>query len=285
MQIPLTCIVCDAVISRGLASWHYRCEACKYEGASLQPSINEASLHEALDEGNREIALRELRKASFKIIVAHATQHVSNGSLLDVGSAHGWFLEEAAEHYEVLGLEPDQVVFQKTVMNGKKVRNGFFPDALESDELFNVIVFNDVIEHIPSIDDALKAANRFLAKDGILILNLPNSAGLFYGISKLMTRIGLSGPFDRMWQKGLPSPHVHYFNSHNLGRLALNHGFVCIEEFELPSVSSDGLLERIRFVGGQSAIKSYIQYGIVRAMIPFVKLFQSDIVVKIFKKA
>ncbi len=38
---------------------------------------------------------------------------------------------------------------------GLPARKGYFPDALDKKEKFDVIVFNDVIEHIPNIEGAL----------------------------------------------------------------------------------------------------------------------------------
>lgn len=277
------CIVCKNPMTLGLTSWHGICRACGYEKATLEPAINEAALHEVLDEDDRETALKALRKASFKTIVTRAMHYRPNGRLLDVGSAHGWFLEEAAQRYDVLGLEPDRAVFSKAAARGLNVRNGYFPDALETSERFDVIVFNDVIEHIPKIENALDEIHRYLAPEGILILNLPCSRGLFYRMSKWMVRLGARGPFERMWQKGLPSPHVHYFNDSNLDLLVQSKNFIRLELFELPSVRSEGLLERIRCVGSHRTVKSYLQYIVIRSMIPFLKLFKSDIIVAIFR--
>ncbi len=278
------CAVCKSPVAPGLSSWHFICRACGYEGTDLKPAINEASNHEKLDESERETALRSLRKASFKIIVERAVSYLPRGRLLDVGSAHGWFLEEANQHYETLGLEPDQAVFARAAERGLHVRNGYFPDDLKADEQFDVIVFNDVIEHIPNIGQIIVAIHQRLTPSGILILNIPNSRGLFYRLSKLFWRLGVAGPFERMWQKGLPSPHLHYFNNENLESLVRDRQFDLLERFELPSVRSEGLLERIRFAGGQGKVSTYCQYLLIRALMPFLSLFQSDIIVAIFRK-
>ena len=175
-------------------------------------------------------------------------------------------------------------MFSQALARGLNVEHGYFPNALPAAQRFDVIVFNDVIEHIPEIRRALSEAHSRLNPHGILILNLPNRNGFFYRLSKLLKRSGISGPFGRLWQKDLPSPHVHYFNAQNLELLVKSQNFSVVEKFESPSVRSDGLLQRIRCVGGQSKIKSYIQYVIIRGIIPFLRLFPSDIIVVIFKK-
>lgn len=278
------CVVCKSSTMSGLSSWHFQCSQCGYEGTSLTPTINDSVAHERVDEGNREKALRSLRKSSFELIVSRIRSYVPGGSLLDVGSAHGWFLDEAAPYFKVLGLEPDQAVFEKAYARGVHVKNGYFPDALDEGESFDVIVFNDVIEHIPEIGQALQAVHQRLNAGGILVLNLPNSRGFFYRLSKFMMRFGFSGPFERMWQKGLPSPHVHYFDSKNLKMLVERNGFSLMDNFELPSLRSDGLLERIRYVGKGGAVTTYVQYVILRATIPFLRMFPSDITVCMFRK-
>ncbi|WP_296943319.1 class I SAM-dependent methyltransferase [uncultured Massilia sp.] len=282
----MTCIVCGHAQRAGLASWHASCRRCGYESAALEGAINAASTEVPLDEGKREAGLKALRQDNFRDIVALARRHARPGArrLLDVGCAHGWFLETARDHFEVLGVEPDAVVGGRTLARGLPVRRGFFPDALEAEERFDVIVFNDVIEHIPDIGAALDACHARLADGGLLILNLPNSAGFFYRLAKAFARAGWRGPFDRLWQKGLPSPHVHYFRPHNLARLVAGHGFDLVHTQELPSVRARGLRERMACTGDLSGAALHLQYAAVLCTIPLLKVFPSDIIVSVFRK-
>ena len=195
----MTCIVCNGAQVAGLAGWHAMCRTCRYESAALTPAINASSVV-AMDEAQREAALKALRIENFNTIIGYARQHVavSKPRLLDVGSAHGWFLEAARVQFDVLGVEPDADVGGRAAARGLPVRSGYFPDVVEHDERFDAIVFNDVIEHIPDIHRALEACYAHLNDGGILILNLPNSRGFFYRLSKVLARIGWRGPFERM---------------------------------------------------------------------------------------
>ncbi|MYM37219.1 methyltransferase domain-containing protein [Duganella sp. FT94W] len=280
------CIVCGNFTTRGLAPWHAICPVCRYESAALAPTINDAQAHERLNEADREAGLRAIRAENFRAIADAARAHARPGArtLLDVGCAHGWFLEQAGRHFEVLGMEPDQAVAARTGARGLAVRCGYFPDALRLDELFDVIVFNDVIEHIPDIGGALAACHARLRDDGLLVLNLPNSGGLFYRLAKLLTHCGWRQPFERLWQKGLPSPHVHYFNSANLTALLRRHGFRLQLRRELPAVRASGLLARLRCTGDSGALVQYASYAAVLCMLPLLRLFPSDIVVCLFRK-
>lgn len=282
----MECIVCNCATRAGLSPWHITCPSCQYESAQLKPMINEQQAHDQLNEHDREVALKQLRSENFKAIVEHISEIASPcaRSLLDVGSAHGWFLEQAAVRFQVIGVEPDAAVGGKAAARGLPVRRGYFPDVLAPDETFDVIVFNDVIEHIPDIGSALDACKAHLNPDGLLVLNLPSSRGFFYKLSKLFARIHWNGPFDRMWQKGLPSPHVHYFNDSNLTTLVTRHGFSATRTFTLAALSTNGLLERLRLVGKVNPVALYLQYAAVICAIPLVKLFPSDIVVCVFRK-
>jgi SAM-dependent methyltransferase len=282
-----SCIVCGSPQSAGLAGWHAACRACGYESAALEGTINAAPAGSPVDEDEREVGLKALRQENFRDIVAIARRYARARArrLLDVGCAHGWFLEIARDHFEVLGIEPDAVVGGRTAARGLPVREGYFPDALREGERFDVIVFNDVIEHIPDIRAALAACHARLGEEGILILNLPNSAGFFYRLSKLFSRVGWTGPFDRLWQKDLPSPHVHYFEPGNLARLVGKHGFVQVHSQELPSLRARGLLERMRCAGNIAGPALYLQYVAVLCTLPLLRAFPSDIVVSVFRKA
>jgi len=281
----MVCIVCGSPQIAGLAPWHARCRACQYESASLQVAINDHVDGPGIDEAQREASLKALRLENFKTITTLAQRCAPGGRrLLDVGSAHGWFLETASERFEVLGIEPDEAVREPTLARGLPVRAGYFPDALQAGETFDVIVFNDVIEHIPDIRSALGACRERLTADGILILNLPNSRGFFYRLSKLMVRCGWRAPFERLWQKGMPSPHVHYFDNANLATLLHSHGFEPAHSEELPVLRAAGLLQRMRYAGNIPTVSLYLQYVLILATIPLLRLFPSDIIVCIFRK-
>lgn len=283
----MDCLVCGHAAAAGLRAWHHTCPSCHYESAALVPTINDAHVHARLNEADREAGLKALRLENFKTIAAYAAHYAPAGArtLLDVGSAHGWFLEQAHRHFQVLGMEPDTAVAQKAAARGLSVRNGFFPDALGSEERFDVVVFNDVIEHIPDIRSALAACRDRLNSGGILILNLPNSSGFFYRLSKLFARLGWSAPFERLWQKGLPSPHVHYFRADNLAQLVTREGFILERKAELPSLRARGLLERLRCTGQTKGLALYAQYLSILMTLPLLRTFPSDIVVCIFRRA
>lgn len=284
--MPLSnCPVCDSSMKGSSRSWHFFCPRCAYEQSSLTPAINENRAHENVDEAARETGLRELRVSNFKILLNDINQlKPEGGRLLDVGSAHGWFVETAMGTYEALGIEPDEKVCALSAARGLPIRNGYFPDALLDAETFDVIVFNDVLEHIPPVVDILQSCQARLNEGGYLVVNLPSSNGLFYRVAGIFARLGYSGFFERLWQKGLPSPHVHYFNETNLARLVERNGFVTVTQGRLPVVSLAGLYSRISFAGKMNRISKAVVYCAVALSLPILRLFPNDIIYLIARK-
>jgi SAM-dependent methyltransferase len=280
------CPICGEVLVSGIQRWHYKCGACRYEKGDLDPAINNSPSHKLIDEADRETGLREIRVSNFKKLLGIiSTLKPDGGALVDVGCAHGWFVEEAMSNFNVLGIEPDEAVFCSTAAKGLPVRKGYFPEALEASETFDVIVFNDVIEHIPRIEEVLESCRERLNEAGLLVLNLPSSDGIFYKLSRLFGRIGKLGFFERLWQKDLPSPHVHYFNSRNLSDLLSKSNFVPVKSGTLPTLGLAGLYTRISYTGKLGAVSRVFIYCVIAVGLPILRLLPSDIVYVVARKA
>ena len=273
------CPVCSSDLSAGYRSWHFVCKRCGLEKANFQSTINLPSAHQLIDEEERESGLKELRLCNFKKLLARIRfLKPNNGRLLDVGCAHGWFLEVAGNDFDVLGLEPDKLVFDATLRRGLAVRKGYFPDALDESEKFDIIIFNDVIEHIPDIKHIFESCSQRLNNDGLLVLNLPSSNGIFYRTSKILCRIGLPVFFERLWQKDLPSPHLYYFNQFNLINLLEASGFEVKEKGTLSTMRMAGLYTRISYTGKLNIVARLFVYACVAIVLPLFKLLPSDII-------
>jgi 2-polyprenyl-3-methyl-5-hydroxy-6-metoxy-1,4-benzoquinol methylase len=275
---PKACVICSEKLQVGIQKWHFKCHKCGYESANLEPNINEAELGAALNETSRERSLKELRSANFAVLVERLKAlKPTAGSLLEVGSAHGWFLEQTSPFFSVFGVEPDNGMYVLSKAKRFNVRNGYFPDVLEKNERFDAIVFNDVLEHIPHADQAVEACARHLRPDGLLLVNLPNSSGFFYRVSKLLCRLGAHSYFERMWQKDMPSPHLHYFNKKNLHQLLDSKQFRVIDSGNLEVIRAKGLFDRLSYANEHSFIKNTLLYVMILSLLPLLSLFPSDI--------
>jgi 2-polyprenyl-3-methyl-5-hydroxy-6-metoxy-1,4-benzoquinol methylase len=272
------CPVCSNEMGLGIRSWHLQCRSCAYEKAAFEPTINANTSHDLINESARANGLQDLRVSNFETLLNHIKQLKHQGSLLDVGCAHGWFLDLAKPDFNVLGIEPDKAIFDIVAAKDLAVRNGYFPSALSEHEKFDVIVFNDVIEHIPDISDALTHCQRHLNENGLLVLNLPSSGGIFYKFSKFLLKIGIPQFFERMWQKDLPSPHLHYFDTNNLIKLLGTKGFETRIKGTLPTIQLAGLYTRISYTGDNSLAVRLVIYLCVLICLPLLKIMPADII-------
>ncbi|WP_172806282.1 class I SAM-dependent methyltransferase [Aeromicrobium choanae] len=226
--------------------WCFRCATCGTWASTLPVLINSDAAHRALDEDLRDIGLATLRRQNLAIVVQ---QLVDSGvsppaRLLDVGSAHGWFLRAASERgFDAEGVEPDEAVAARS--DAGRVRVGFFPGALAEDEQFDAITYNDVLEHLPDVDAMVAASVRHLRPGGLLSINIPDSGGMIFWVARVLRRIGMRSAFDRLWQVGLPSPHLWYFDRRGLVRLGERHGLEPVYSGSLDSVSRVGLWQRV----------------------------------------
>lgn len=282
-----SCPVCAARLHPGLDVWHLVCPACSYEAATLTPNINNAQVHSALDEKKRAFALKPIRQRNFQHLlgVLQDAGLPVGARVLEVGSGYGWFLEVVQDKYDVQGLEPDAIVWATSHAQRHPVRCGYFPVALQADERFDAVVFNDVFEHIPDIRQVLRDCSQHLKPGGVLLINLPSSRGFFYKFSKMLRRLGYAQPFERMWQKDMPSPHLHYFDLRNLDGLLERNHFRVHAEGVLPSVTLKGLFQRVAWSGDQVGPIQYLQYFGVACLVPFLRWAPSDIVYILAHKA
>lgn len=90
-------------------------------------------------------------------------------------------------------------------------------------------------------------------------------------------------PFERLWQKDLPSPNLTYFSDKNLKQFVEIHSNLSFtEKFYLPSIIKDGLEQRIQNTYN-NIFGKLMFYGPV-VTIPLLRLLPQDIMVFIFRK-
>jgi len=280
------CAVCDSPMRKTRHVWCFRCPTCGFLASTLVPHIADGAATDAVDETRRQGALMRLRKRNFERILDALDRHAGAGrrELLEVGCAHGWFLEAAARRgYSVHGIEPDAQSAAVAMSRGYDVKVGFFPGALDDDRGYDTIVFNDVFEHLSDVRSATALCRAKLRPGGLLVINLPNSNGALFRIASAVDRLGISGPYERLWQKGFPSPHLSYFNPDALTRLVVSHGFAEVHRERLASVEVRGLWQRVRYDRNAGIAGSLVVWTAVTLANPLLKVLPGDIALQIFR--
>jgi len=264
------------------------CAACGLWHSRLQPRVLDEQAWASLDEAARGVALQTLRYSNFRLVLDRLQQLSGErrGRLLDIGCAHGWFLEQArARGFECSGLEPDPRLASHARQHGSSVREGFFPAALAADERFDVLVFNDVFEHLPDPAVALQACFRHLAPGGRLVLNLPLASGFLFRVAGVLRAIGVQGPWARMWQVGFPSPHLYFFQSRHLQQLCTREGLQPEYQGSLHTLAGGaGLWERLRMDRQAPLWLHAMQWSLLVVLAPLLRFLPADIGLLIFRK-
>lgn len=104
--------------------------------------------------------------------------------MLDVGCGNGVSLLEArALGASAYGIEADLNVKPIAAALGLNVHFGTIQDEPFDGQRFDLIVLNQVIEHLPEPDISLCALRKRLSQDGRMVLVFPNVASLWRRIS------------------------------------------------------------------------------------------------------
>jgi SAM-dependent methyltransferase len=180
---------------------YMKCAKCGYWASFAKPGA-----------GAEVAGLDATRERNFRAICAGLKNNFPHcETLLDVGCSRGLFLRIAGgEGFRVTGLEPDPTLAAEARAQGFEVLNGFFPEAKELEgRRFDAVVFNDSFEHMPNLRQVIGGIKTHLTPGGAAVVNLPSSDGLMFTLASFLNNCGVSGPFDRLWQKGFASPHLH----------------------------------------------------------------------------
>jgi len=194
-------------------------------------------------------------------------------------------MQANAAGFSSLGIEPFEKMARHGIKDGLNIRMGLFPNCLETSEHFDVVVFNDVFEHLPDAPSVLRTCCQYLKPGGLLAINIPNSHGLFFRVAEFAARIGVAGPWDRMWQKHFFSPHVHYVSPASLDKLCAAAGFERVSApVRMATVTMKGMWQRIRAPGNVSLFMAAMLYAGAVVLSATVPAFQSDCFLGLYRK-
>lgn len=219
------------------------------------------------------------------VTVADALGNVislSGTTVLDVGSAEGGFTELMLQKgADCLGLEPDKNAAHEALEKRLPVDLTSFEDFDENQRHYDVIVFNDVFEHLQNPELAIQKVERILKGGGFLLINAPVSTGFIFTMVRTAARLGITSPYQRIWAKGLSSPHIYFYNETNLSMLLKKHNFMLVDRGRLVALATDGMYKRVRSTYGPLPAVIISAVASLFAMVSV--LFPGDVMYMIFK--
>ncbi|MBU0634253.1 MAG: methyltransferase domain-containing protein [Candidatus Omnitrophica bacterium] len=137
-----------------------------------------------------------------------------NATILDVGCSTGFLLDEARKiGWKAYGVEVAQWAVKYARQKfGLDVCNKSLEEANFKRDFFDVVILQDVIEHLPDPKRTLLEIRRILKPTGILYVNTPD-------IDSLASRILKA----RWW--GIKQFHLYYFTKKTLKKMLTLAGF------------------------------------------------------------
>lgn len=199
-----------------------------------------------------------LRQEMLQFIPVTATR------ILDVGCYSGAFGEflKRSRQVEVWGVEPNAVAAEKAKAILDHVFNQPFSTKIELPEAyFDVIVMNDVLEHMNDPWAALELAKQKLSKDGRIVVSIPNFRqidNLLHVLCEKDFRYEATGILD--------STHLRFFTRKSAIRLINDCGLE-VEHIEGINetwcTKSIGRRLAYRLFGKMLEDTKYLQYAIV----------------------
>jgi 2-polyprenyl-3-methyl-5-hydroxy-6-metoxy-1,4-benzoquinol methylase len=147
--------------------------------------------------------------------------------VLEVGCGAGIFRKNMNQVQEYWGVEPVPAIAELAKENLTHVLVGNYKDvqSMIPNNYFDLIICNDVIEHMPDHDEFLDCIKDKLSKGGCLVASIPN---VRY-IDNLREVL-----FRKDWEYKnlgiLDRTHLRFFTEKSLLRTLGNHAYV-IEEF------------------------------------------------------
>jgi 2-polyprenyl-3-methyl-5-hydroxy-6-metoxy-1,4-benzoquinol methylase len=143
-------------------------------------------------------------------IVKH---HISNGTLLDVGCAAGYFLESMGDGWDLHGVEPSEcMVGLAREKFGDRVSHAPFEDY-ENSGGFDAVTMWDSLEHVTDPELCVRKAHSMLKDDGFLFVGTPDAGSV---AARLL---------GRHWYYYSPPAHLHFFNKRNIRLFLTRTGF------------------------------------------------------------
>jgi 2-polyprenyl-3-methyl-5-hydroxy-6-metoxy-1,4-benzoquinol methylase len=190
-RAPEVCISCgkrDKVLLIEKDRWKvYRCVNCDLGFLDPRPSQEEigklyksAYFEEQYDKG-LEIGSKALKKrlSSEKHRVKFVASVSRSGRLLDIGCGYGYYLYASRLHgYDVTGLEISEWASHYAVQRLKlPVRTGEILKVDLPENYFDIITMWHFLEHTQDPGSVLLRTKKWLKKNGILVIDVPNCKG------------------------------------------------------------------------------------------------------------
>ncbi len=265
----IKCQICNSDDTRLIkkeGDWNIvQCNVCGLVYVNPQPSENflEEHYQNYLPESSDNITewgkmMSGVFRESLKII----NKTEKRGKLLDIGCAHGFFLEAASDTgWDTYGIDLSKQAVQYAKNKGLSVSNSILFEKTYQDNEFDIITMFYVLEHLPNPARYLKEVYRILKPSGILLIRVPHTTPIVtllkafnipnklydapshltdfspQTLKRLLEKIGFDTIRTYIGGMTYPRPLIERFTSCAFGMLATFLHLLTFNRYLLPGVS------------------------------------------------
>jgi ubiquinone/menaquinone biosynthesis C-methylase UbiE len=252
METLSRCLLCRGTRIQSVDSDYNlcQCEACGYVFDNPRPSLAAIiKFYSSPEKYSSWIEAESSREQLWKRRLVKLLRHGVRGSLLDVGTGTGQFLNLARSHFsQVSGTEVSQTA---VTIAKEKYGLDLWPRQVEDSNLpvdsFDTITLFHVLEHVPDPNQTIARCKELLKTGGVLLICVPNDVQAWTSkLKKAGKRLGF-----RAFQKfsprlGIPRVfssneiHLSHFVPSVLTRFLEQAGFTILEESLDPYYATTG---------------------------------------------
>ncbi|MEJ2069033.1 MAG: class I SAM-dependent methyltransferase [Syntrophobacterales bacterium] len=230
------CYICGSSMKSTFQKGSYRfwsCPKCCLECIAPQPDdsvlqqIYGKHYYKAWGLSSNESLVRKIKQQTFSMYLSWLAKPHPGDRLLDCGAATGYLVELADQQgWEAYAIELSEFGANacSNILGADHVHQGNVYDAkfnANPDNLFEVIIMIDFIEHLRDPRDLLRWAREHLSKGGHLLLVTPQVGSHSH---HLMGTLWTHYKIEHLW----------YFNKNNLSAFLREMGFTVVLARDAP---------------------------------------------------
>lgn len=212
----------------------YRCQSCGLRQTDLKKNYKEfvqSHYNKGYFSGDPEKSAYVDYKTDKPYIIKNMRRFLrrietykTNGTLLDVGCAFGFFVELACDHgFDAYGFDPSQHAVReaKRLVGPTRIKHGTIDSVSYPKKSFDVITMFDVFEHLQDPGSDIAKLKTYLKDDGIMVIATGNSSSVMEKILK------------RRWTFYIPPQHLFFFNKATMTTLLAKYNLRVAEWFSI----------------------------------------------------
>jgi 2-polyprenyl-3-methyl-5-hydroxy-6-metoxy-1,4-benzoquinol methylase len=211
-----------------------QCNDCGFLENSSEVQLTKEVLTELYNidyfssHGEVKVLKNLYEKRRFLALARKAIGKNLNGlSLLDIGCGAGEYLKIGSDlGMSVTGYDVDSSIEEYIMKTYKfEVVSGDLNDNTFNEGSFDVIVLSHVIEHLNNPKLMVKNIHKFLKKDGVLVLTMPNPNALIDNIVSFAKRVISKERGDTRLTPYITPFHINGFSLKSTRFMLLESGF------------------------------------------------------------